>query len=213
MAQTNIEETLYAQMHEQYLKNDSDKTKTIISFLGAIAFVFTAYGYVYSYPALYTEKLQPFFIFILLYSTLASYLMFSLLAILSVNIGYSSRKEHLTVHHIRYLNLPNYERYSFFWKKHEQGPLSWCSFLPNYYRLFFIFSNLTIILFCIATIHLDFSLRNLDANVKVIFDEAGITIWPFVIAGCILALTINMIVYGRYYHKYKKEKNKHHEKK
>jgi len=71
----------------------------------------------------------------------------------------------------------------------------------------------TIILFCIATIHLDFSLRNLDANVKIIFDEAGITIWPFIIAGCILALTINMIVYGRYYHKYKKEKNKHHEKK
>ena len=39
---SSLKNTLYAQMHKQYLENDSSKTSTIHYYIGAIAFIFSA---------------------------------------------------------------------------------------------------------------------------------------------------------------------------
>lgn len=97
----NFEAELLTQIHKQYLENDKEKTNTIIHYLGVIAFVFSAYGYVYSYPYMHMEVLNGKYETVLLFATFASFLILSLLAILAVNLGYSSRKEHLMIHYIR----------------------------------------------------------------------------------------------------------------
>ena len=40
------------QLHEQYAVNDNAKASNVISFIAAIAFVFTGFGYVYMQPYL-----------------------------------------------------------------------------------------------------------------------------------------------------------------
>lgn len=38
---------LCSQLHKQYAEADNNKHKSLISFVGAVAFAFTLYGYVY----------------------------------------------------------------------------------------------------------------------------------------------------------------------
>ena len=82
----NFEAELLTQIHKQYLENDKEKTNTIIHYLGVIAFVFSAYGYVYSYPYMNMEVLNGKYETVLLFATFASFLILSLLAILAVNL-------------------------------------------------------------------------------------------------------------------------------
>ena len=130
---SSLKNTLYAQMHKQYLENDSSKTSTIHYYIGAIAFIFSAYGYVYSYPYLHPcvcldASYSPLIIGI----TIFSYLILSLLAILAVNIGYCSRKEHNRIYQIF-----DKAGSSFFTRKNKTK-IRLSNFLPDYYGILFV---------------------------------------------------------------------------
>lgn len=205
MAQTNIEETLYAQMHEQYLKNDNSKTQVIITYLTAIAFVFTAYGYVYSYPYLHPGKYPSSYASLLAVTTLAAYAILSVLAIISANLGYSSRKEHHITHYIRSHKIsgdPN----GLIKEKFNNPAESIFGHLPDYYFILFVFFNIAIAGICYASFHFDNAL--LKGNRETCCH--GYLHFPYacsVFSGCCVAILTNILVYIRYYYKYLQIKN------
>ena len=193
----NLEEHLYLQLHEQYIKNVYNKTKTIISFLTTIAFVFTAYGYAYSYPYMHKDiPLSTFYDSFMTCITIGAYLILSLLAILAVNLGYCSRKEHIIIHYI-YHKVFFHDFSNFLANKHPEEPKSFYEYLPKYYLILFIFFNVFIMALCIASCLFDYSKMGCD-NICTIH-------WILIVC-CIIVLTINMGVYYIYFNKYLKRK-------
>lgn len=185
---SSLKNTLYAQMHKQYLENDSSKTSTIHYYIGAIAFIFSAYGYVYSYPYLHPcvcldASYSPLIIGI----TIFSYLILSLLAILAVNIGYCSRKEHNRIYQIF-----DKAGSSFFTRKNKTK-IRLSNFLPDYYGILFVFFNIFIVLLCIA------SCKHTLINKNCCTDSY------FLIGSCAFVVIINIMVYIYYYYKLKNQ--------
>ena len=208
MSEMTLEETLYTQVHKQYLENDHLKTSTIITYLGAITFVFTAYGYVYSYPY-YHSDVTFSYVTLLRYTTLAAFLILSFLAILSVNLGYSSRKEHHTSHYIYKKKMSISETENLFSKKlgNMKGLLG---FLPDYYFILFVYFNISIIALCYASHNYDISILHSSGTGKSCYKcycdyVSSIRLLPFI---CLVTIIINIIVYCYYYVKYINLKNK-----
>ena len=57
---SSLKNTLYAQMHKQYLENDSSKTSTIHYYIGAIAFIFSAsWGFTLFRYGLISKRKKP----------------------------------------------------------------------------------------------------------------------------------------------------------
>ena len=193
----NLEEHLYLQLHEQYIKNDYNKTKTIIYFLTTIAFVFAAYGYAYSYPYMHKDMPQiSSYGTLLTCITVGAYLILSLLAILAVNLGYCSRKEHIVIHYI-YHKVFFHDFSNFLANKHPEEPKSFYEYLPKYYLILFIFFNVFIMALCIASCLFDYSKMGC-CNICTIR-------WILIVC-CILVLILSMRVYIIYYKKYLSKK-------
>lgn len=198
----SVEKTLYEQMHKQYLENDSAKTSSIISYLGAIAFVFTAYGYVYSYPYLHSDvHFLPSYKTIIVGTTIISYLILSFLAILAVNIGYCARKEHSRIYRIFNEVDSNFLKIE---RKSDNNPKAkWRKdfffFLPDYYGILFVFFNIFIVVLCIASCMFDYT-KILDHS--CIFWVSRCILIVF----CLIAVAINIIIWWYYFKKWEKKK-------
>lgn len=169
------------QLHEQYAINDNAKAGNVIGFIAAIAFVFTGFGYIYIQPYLNTDKNYPQ-LFVSAY-VLAN-MVLSLLAVLSVIFGYSTRRDHIVISKIR-------EKEGVEWFKNGRKK-EWYNYLPNYYSIIFLFVMLAQILIFVG------ALMNIGME-----KESKCYVCIFFI----ILVVINLFFYYKYYQEYKKVKN------
>lgn len=136
------------QLHEQYAANDNTKANNVIAILTAIAFVFVGFGYVYQQPYLKNPlmSIDCNYEQILLSVNVLADIILTLLAILCVSFGYSTRRDHIVISKIR----------------KSKGIRDWygngcgktlLNYLPNYYSIVFIFSMLFQLLLTIGICH------------------------------------------------------------
>ena len=179
-SENNNKFELLKQLHDQFAENDNNKVTSVISFIAAIFAVFIGYGYcLYNY-CLYDYKkqlLKP-----LLFSITASDAVLTLLAILCLYFGYSTRRDNCVIYNIRNMyNVKLPYKVPF-----ERNLLN---FLPDYYTI--MYSS------CIVFI-LGISLSSLFVieNRKLVLGFA------------FAALLFIVVFYFFYYHKFNKFKEK-----
>lgn len=125
------------QLHEQYAVNDNAKASNVIGFLTAFAFVFVGFGYVYQQPYIDISVLSKDSTYaeLLLYVNILANAILSLLVLLCVSFGYSTRRDHIVISKIR----KNEGVESLYGDGCEKK--IW-NYLPNYYSIIFVFSLL-----------------------------------------------------------------------
>ena len=121
------------QLHEQYSANDNVKASNVISFVAAIAFVFVGFGYVYLQPYIKSEEND--YQQILLMANVIADVILTLLAMLCVSFGYSTRRDHIVIGRIR--RSEGIEN----WYRKGCDKKIW-NYLPDYYFIMFVFSLL-----------------------------------------------------------------------
>lgn len=119
---------LLKQLHGQFAENDNNKVTSVISFIAAIFAVFVGYGFcLYNY-CFYGEKdnlLTP-----LLFSITASDAVLTLLAVLCLYFGYSTRRDNCFIHIIR-------GKYDVKTPYKDPFDRAFWNFLPDYYNIMF----------------------------------------------------------------------------
>ena len=119
---------LLKQLHGQFAENDNNKVTSVISFIAAIFAVFVGYGFcLYNY-CFYGEKdnlLTP-----LLFSIIASVAVLTLLAVLCLYFGYSTRRDNCFIYKIRVM-------YNVKTPYKDPFDKKFWNFLPDYYNIMF----------------------------------------------------------------------------
>jgi uncharacterized protein with PQ loop repeat len=87
------------QLHQQLAENDNNRISTLITFIVGIIALFGFYGYVYVYTN--SCKHPEFNIEIFLLMSFVTIGILCFLSILTLNLGYSFRRDQLIVHVIR----------------------------------------------------------------------------------------------------------------
>lgn len=138
------------QLHEQYSINDNAKASHVIGFIAAIAFIFTGFGIVYAQPYFSNDVIpSPAYSQLLMSVDILVNVMLLLLAILCVNFGYSTRRDHVVITRIRKLHAMK-ETNEWFNGKYEGCNKNEFNYLPNYYIIMFIFIQLFIALLALG---------------------------------------------------------------
>lgn len=131
------------QLHEQYAINDNAKVSSVTSFLAAIAFVFIGFGYIYIQPYLNESKQIDNYSQLLFSAYILTIVVLTLISVLCINFGYSTRRDHIVIGKIR----------------KDEGVDDWfgdgCgknvfTFLPSYYNIMFVFLQIFIILIAVG---------------------------------------------------------------
>ncbi|MBR0025408.1 MAG: hypothetical protein IJP59_12490 [Muribaculaceae bacterium] len=119
---------LCSQLHKQYAEADNNKNKSLISFVGALAFAFTLYGYVYE--NYFIDKKET----CLLIATtfLASMMLFAIYSV-SLIYGYTQRRDQIIIENIRNEYINNYM--NIFGNLYSAQNKKLHNFIPDYYLL------------------------------------------------------------------------------
>lgn len=127
---------LCKQLHQQYAEADNNKTNSIIGFIGAIAFVFTGYGY-----AILNCYNNP--LVVNLISVVANVIICSI-TLLVINFGATQRRDQIIVERIRRLFFNcSYksswsEAYEYiFSDRYKSVGKNLTDFLPNHYHIMY----------------------------------------------------------------------------
>lgn len=148
--QCDIESDFAKQLHEQYSINDNAKASHVIGFITAIAFIFTGFGIVYAQPYLSNDAISnQAYTQLLMYADILANVMLLLLAILCVNFGYSTRRDHVVISRIRRFYALG-ETGKWFNGKYDGCNKNEFNYLPNYYIIMFVFIQIFIALLALG---------------------------------------------------------------
>ncbi len=136
------------QLHEQYSINDNAKTTHVIGFITAIAFIFIGFGYVYVQPYLSNKPLPDYSLLLLSVDILAD-VMLILLSFLCVCFGCATRRDHVVITRIRDKYIPK-DKTIWFKGKYNGFGKNEFNYLPDYYRIMFVFIQIFIILLALG---------------------------------------------------------------
>lgn len=157
--QVDIPSDFAKQLHEQYSINDNAKASHVIGFITAIAFIFTGFGYVYAQPYLSNDFTpSPAYSQLLLSVDILANVMLLLLAILCVNFGYSTRRDHVVITRIRQLYAMG-ETDKWFNGQYDGCNKNEFNYLPDYYIIMFVFIQIFIALLALGC---SFNIANSD---------------------------------------------------
>ena len=146
----NVADEFAKQLHEQYSINDNAKASHVIGFISAITFIFTGFGIVYAHPYLIDASLlSPAYSQLLMSVDVLANMMLLLLALLCVNFGYSTRRDHVVITRIR-KRYAKEETKMWFNGKYNGCDKSDLNFLPNYYIIMFVFIQIFIVLLALG---------------------------------------------------------------
>jgi len=130
------EEVLENDLHQQYAENDNNRIGVFTSFIIGIVALFGFYGYVFvntNSREYWNFNIQEY----LLMSFITIGILF-FLAILALYFGYSLRRDHLIVYKIRRKRYNNeIKMEGIFGKLYCPLGKSFCSFIPDFYNLFY----------------------------------------------------------------------------
>lgn len=144
--QVDITYDLAKQLHEQYSINDNAKSSNVIGFIAAITFVFVGFGFVYAQPYLNNEGLiNTYYLQLLKSADILANVILLLLAILCVNFGCSTRRDHVVISRIRN-QYAKEETEKWFNGKYKGYMKDRLNYLPDYYFIMFIFIQIFIVL-------------------------------------------------------------------
>lgn len=177
---------LCKQLHQQYAEADNNKTKSIISFIKSIAFIFSAFG-IYLYYKFHDivcfEDENDVKIFIAISSiVLILLILINLIVLIS---GYSLRRDQFIINRIRFLFCGAYR--IVFGSDYNPYGKKIFSFLPDLYHVMFCF------LFIIEFV-LSLYIGNTIPSTKHSFCRFWISFG---------VLLINIALYLHYYYRYK----------
>jgi len=141
----NSEKILENQLHQQFAENDNKRIGTFTTFLGSIIALFGYYGYVFANIKIDTNsdtnicKTLNFGIqeFLLISFVTIGILFF--LSILTLNLGYSFRRDHFIINNIRVKRYKESKKdmKEIFGSIYSPFGKCCCDFLPDFYNLFY----------------------------------------------------------------------------
>ena len=152
------EEELENQLHRQHAENDNNRSNVLISFIVGIVALFGFYGYVFvgTGNQNFNKYGFTFLDFSLMSILTAGILCF--LAILTLHLGYSLRRDHLIVFRIRKKRFKKIGCNEIFGNSYSPLNKGWCDFLFDFYNLFFwLFVFMQI--FVIATTYIKLKMK------------------------------------------------------
>lgn len=142
-----LSDQLQAQLHEQFATSDNEKGTRIVSFISAIAFVLSGYGFAAWYI---DEKHKALFLMI----TIAACFVLTMLAWLCVNFGYCTRRDQFIIQQIRKNAMTDKEYKNIFHDQFDPKGKRFFSYLVSYYLILFCFLNLAIFGLYVASSHI-----------------------------------------------------------
>ena len=145
---SNDTEELENQLHKQYAENENSRGKLLITFIIGIIALFGFYGYVFAKTGKQEYCIIGFTEFSLMAFITSGMLCF--LAILTLYLGYSLRRDQIIVCNIRNKRYTNNENYKCVFDNiyKAEGKCRRC-FLPDFHNLFywlFVFSQIFVLI-------------------------------------------------------------------
>lgn len=137
------------QLHEQYAINDNAKAGNVIGFIAAIAFVFVGFGYVYAQPYLKNSLSDDDYKYLLLSAYIVANVILLFMSFMCVMFGYSTRRDHVVITRLR-TEYANDECKKWFKEKFNGCGKKIIDFLPDYYKIMFVFIQIFIILLAVG---------------------------------------------------------------
>jgi len=194
--------TLEHPLHKQLAENDNNRISAFITFIVGIIVLFGFYGYVYVYSN--SSKHPEFNLEVFLLMSIVTIGILCFLSILTLNLGYSFRRDQLMVHVIRkYRFKDETERGKIFDEIYSPFKEEEEDFLPDFYNLFywlFLISEIFLSIITIIKVIYILITENLFCNCKNII--------------CLLLFIIFFIIFVRKTFKIKKKFfNKYNDKK
>jgi len=188
------EEVLENDLHQQYAENDNNRIGVFTSFIIGIVALFGFYGYVFvntNSREYWNFNMQEY----LLMSFITIGILF-FLAILALYFGYSLRRDHFIVYKIRRKRYSNEKRMEeIFGKLYNPLEKSICSFIPNFYNMFYC-------LFLISELFIFFTtvlkINNMINNGISFCENKGII---FIIMPFHIIFIISTFLFRWYYYK------------
>ena len=126
---------LLSQLHEQYAQNDNSHKSTFVSLLVALFALFGAYGYFYANVNVSTGGIYTMENLLLLAGFVC--LVFFALTELVLILGYGHRRDHIIIQKIREDFDKEGKIDAIFGKMFNAKGKNCCSFLPDFYNLFY----------------------------------------------------------------------------
>ena len=193
------------QLHKQLAENDNNRIGSFVSFIGSIVALFGFYGFVYvnTYKREWNFGTEEF----LLIAFVTIGILF-FLAILSLHLGYSFRRDHLIVHKIR---IKHYKKDTeeetkknmeiIFGNLYSPLEKKCCNFLPDFYNMFYWLFNISQLFLFIITI------KKVICNIISNCNCNDIIYFLLFLAFSILFIILTLVIRYCYFKKYKKEAN------
>lgn len=136
---------LCEQLHRQYAEADNNKTKNLLAFITAISIIFTGYGIVvYNYAKSKNDEEA----YLLLVATLLVSFILAMISVISMNYGYTQRRDHLIIQSIRKIVIKKEDYAKIFGdasddcgdntngsKPYNAAGKTLLSFMPDYYLI------------------------------------------------------------------------------
>jgi hypothetical protein len=132
------------QLHEQYAINTNERTSSFVSFVGALLALFAGFGYVFVYTVPHFSKngilkeghdFLTIEVFLLIALITAVILFF--LSLVSLQLGFSSRRDHIIIHNIRKKYFSEEHRQFIFGNSYNPDSKDIWNFLPDYFNMFY----------------------------------------------------------------------------
>jgi len=193
----NIEE-LENHLHKQLAENDNNRISIFITFIVGIIALFGFYGYVYVYTNSYKHPEFNIEVFLLMSFVAIGILCF--LSILSLNLGYSFRRDQLIIHIIRKNRYKNETEMSKIFDEIYSPLNKDCSdFLPDFYNMFYWLFLISEIFLCIITIKKVICIIFVESSFLNCKNEICLLLF-FIIIVCFIISTF--ILRANYFNKY-----------
>uniref|UniRef100_UPI0040386414 hypothetical protein n=1 Tax=Prevotellamassilia timonensis TaxID=1852370 RepID=UPI0040386414 len=138
MSEIKMEDNLSGQLHEQYAINNNANFNTFVSFLVSLFVLFGSLGY--AFVSEYQKFLFEGIVVTSRYYYLLSLVVCAtllLLAILSLTLGYSHRRDQLIAYRIRKHHYTNDDYSKIFDKQYNPLEKTYWSFIPDVYNYFY----------------------------------------------------------------------------
>ena len=143
------ETTLEDNLHQQFSENDNSRTTVFTSFLMGIIALFGFYGYVFVNT--YKRENWNFDMQEFLLMSFITIGMIFFLALLSLNYGYSFRRDQIIVDNIRKKRYNEEIMKKIFGKIYSPLGKCFCEFIPGFYNLFYWLFFISEIFICCTT--------------------------------------------------------------
>lgn len=173
MCNVNNEFELESQLHEQYAINNNANVGSFVSFIVALLALFGFFGYVFIYSTiqfsingrLITNGIMTLDVFLSFSIIVVGMLFF--LSLISLQLGYSSRMNQIIIDRIRDKSFGSKNKTLIFGKSYSPKGKTWCSFIQDYFNLFywlFLGGQILVVFFTVFKILQNISMSNSEWN-------------------------------------------------